>query len=127
MQKEVLYLRHRLQKGFLTRDQPPKESEMKTMADYISKLESYPELEVSIIRATKINKVLKGIIKLPSIPRDDEFHFKQRSNDLLVQWSKILASDPGTPTTGGPADRSEAATNAVSKAEKSTGESKNSV
>src|SRR5437667_8470099 len=97
---------------------------MNMMADYISRLESYPELEVSIIRATKINKVLKGIIKLPSIPKDDEFHFKQRSTDLLSKWSKILASDPGTPTTSGPVDKSETTTNGISKTEKSAEDAK---
>ena len=43
-QKEVLYLRHRLQKGLLTRDQAPKPEEMKLMSDYITKLESFPDL-----------------------------------------------------------------------------------
>src|SRR6266516_6088337 len=102
--KEILYLRHGLQKGFLIPDQSPKESEMKTMADYFSKLETYPELEVSVIRATKINKVLKGVIKLPTIPRDDEFHFKQRSTNLLIQWEWNRKTDLATP-----ADKSEAA------------------
>jgi hypothetical protein len=92
-QKEVLFLRHKLQKGLLTRDQEPKEDEMKTMSEYVHKLEQFTELEVSIIRVTKINKVLKAILKLESIPREDEFHFKTRSQALLDKWNKLLASD----------------------------------
>jgi hypothetical protein len=92
----VLFLRHKLQKGLLTRDQEPKEEEMKSMADYITKLEGFPDLEVRIIRATKINKVLKAILKLENIPKEEEFHFKPRSQALLDKWNKLLAVD-GTP------------------------------
>ncbi|KAK4131873.1 hypothetical protein BT67DRAFT_137269 [Trichocladium antarcticum] len=95
-EKEVLFLRHKLQKGLLTRDQEPKEDEMKLMADYVTKLEAFPDLEVSIIRATKINKVLKAVLKLDTIPREDEFKFKPRSQVLLDKWNKLLAVD-GTP------------------------------
>ncbi|KAI4790971.1 hypothetical protein E4T45_13067, partial [Aureobasidium sp. EXF-8846] len=37
-EKAVLYLRHRLQKGFLMRDQAPKEEEMATMDDFFNQL-----------------------------------------------------------------------------------------
>lgn len=70
---------------------------MKSMSEFISKLEGYSELEVSIIRTTKINKVLKAIIKLSSIPREEEFKFKSRSQTLLDKWNKLLASEQGTP------------------------------
>ncbi|KAK2030848.1 hypothetical protein LX32DRAFT_299645 [Colletotrichum zoysiae] len=90
-EKEVLFLRHKLQKGLLTRDQEPKEEEMKLMSEYITKLESFADLEVSIIRATKINKVLKAILKLDTIPKEEEFHFKSRSQTLLDKWTEILA------------------------------------
>ncbi|KAL2134752.1 hypothetical protein VTI74DRAFT_10908 [Chaetomium olivicolor] len=96
--KEVMWLRHRLQKGLLTRDQEPKEEEMKLISDYLRKLEGFPDLEVSIIRATKINKVLKAILKLENIPKEEEFKFKPRSQVLLDKWNKLLAVD-GTPAT----------------------------
>lgn len=70
---------------------------MKLMSDYITKLEGFPDLEVSIIRSTKINKVLKAILKLENIPKEDEFKFKPRSQVLLDKWNKLLAVD-GTPT-----------------------------
>lgn len=100
-QKEVLFLRHKLQKGLLTRDQEPKEEEMKTMSDFITKLEGFPDLEVSIIKATKINKVLKAILKLENIPKEEEFQFKPRSQVLLDKWNKLLAVE-GTPASAGP-------------------------
>ena len=93
-------MRHKLQKGLLTRDQEPKEEEMKQMSEFVTKLEGYADLEVSIIRATKINKVLKAILKLNTIPKEDEFQFKPRSTALLDKWNKLLASEQGTPVAG---------------------------
>ena len=70
------------------------------MSSYLQKLEGYPDLEGSIIRATKIHKVLKAMIKLDSIPKDDVHNFRKRSMDLLRQWNTILAeSDPAGATT----------------------------
>jgi hypothetical protein len=89
----VLYLRHKLQKGLLARDHPPRAEEMNTMADHLTVLEQYTDLEPEIIRGTKINKVLKVIMKLASIPREEEFKFKERCGVLLNIWSKALAAD----------------------------------
>lgn len=79
---------------------------MNPMSDFLAKLETFPDLEVSIIRATKINKVLKAILKLETIPKEDELKFKPRSQTLLDKWNKILA------TEGAPAPTSTA-TNGV--------------
>ncbi|KAJ4272230.1 hypothetical protein NW762_000941 [Fusarium torreyae] len=110
-EKEVLYLRHKLQRGLLTRDVEPQEKEMKQMSEYVTMLENLKDLEVSIIRTTKINKVLKAILKLNSIPREDEFHFKDRSNVLLEKWNKLMTDEtaaPATDTTNGVNGKSEA-------------------
>ena len=110
----MLYYRHKLQRGFLSRDIPPKEDEMKvyhpkqqwsskianqygkSMSDFLAELETYPDLESSIIRVTKIHKVLKAMLKLPTIPLDGQYKFKDRAAELLGKWNEILASD----TTG---------------------------
>ncbi|KFY08748.1 hypothetical protein V492_05952 [Pseudogymnoascus sp. VKM F-4246] len=97
-EKEVRFLRHKLQKGLLGTNKP-KEEEMKQMSEFITKLEGYADLEVSIIRATKINKVLKGILKLEEIPKEAEFKFRDRSTDLLTKWNKILESDTPAPAS----------------------------
>ncbi len=116
-QKEILFLRQKLQKGLLTRDQEPKEEEMKSMSEFVSKLEGYADLEVSIIRATKINKVLKAILKMSSIPKEEEFNFKPRSQSLLEKWNKLLlANEQGEPST------TAAATNGTTTAAKAGSE-----
>jgi hypothetical protein len=93
-EKQVLYLRHRLQKGFLSRDQAPKDEDMTSMSEYLKQLEAHEDLEAEVIKKTKVHKVLRAIIKLEKIPMEDEHSFKKRSNDLLNKWSGALATDP---------------------------------
>jgi len=109
-EKSVLYLRHRLQKGFLSRDTAPQESEMDGMADFFNQLEAYAELEPSIIRTTKIHKVLKAIVKLASVPKDGEYNFKKRSSAMLEIWNKRMESenDNATSTVAGTSEATEA-------------------
>lgn len=92
------------------------------MADYITKLESYDNLEVSMIRTTKINKVLKGIVKLASIPKDEEYRFRQRSYELIQTWNRLFANEPETPTAGASTEENGTGVNGVGKAEKSDDE-----
>ena len=98
--RAVLYLRHKLQKGFISRDHPPVEAEMTAMNEHMNTLENYLDLEPAVIKHTKINKVLRAILKIPIIPKDSEFKFKERCTKLLNEWNKVLQTDAGaTPTT----------------------------
>ncbi|KAF2622706.1 hypothetical protein BU25DRAFT_462576 [Macroventuria anomochaeta] len=94
-EKQILYLRHRLQKGFLSRDQAPKDEDMANMADYLKQLEAHEDLEAEVIKRTKVHKVLKAIIKLDNIPQEERHNFKQRSTELLNKWGGALASADG--------------------------------
>lgn len=72
---------------------------MATMSTYFDKLEKHVDLEVSIIRSTKINKVLKMIVRLNSIPCDEQFNFRKRSINILSNWKHVLDTDaPGAST-----------------------------
>lgn len=72
---------------------------MDAMSEFFTQLESFTDLEPQVIRATKINKVLKGIVKLASIPKEEEYNFKKRSNDMLATWNNALdQSKDDTPT-----------------------------
>ncbi|KAI0535744.1 hypothetical protein GGR58DRAFT_425723 [Xylaria digitata] len=122
-EKEILFLRHRLQRGLLPREGSPVPEEMKQVSDFLAKLETFPDLDVSIIRATKINKVLKAILKLESIPKEAEFKFKPRSQTLLDKWNILLASDGGpVPATGSSANANgvNGSSGAATKASKET-------
>lgn len=65
------------------------------MNTYIKKLEAYGDkIEVTVIRSTKINKVLKALVKLNTIPKDEEYHFRQRAIELLGLWNPLLGAEP---------------------------------
>ncbi|TRX93900.1 hypothetical protein FHL15_005282 [Xylaria flabelliformis] len=91
--------RARKERGLLPREGSPVPDEMKQVSDFLGKLETFPDLDVSIIKATKINKVLKAILKLETIPKEEEFHFKPRSQTLLNKWNILLGID-AAPTPG---------------------------
>ena len=101
---------------------------MATMSNFIGKLENYGDLEVSIIRSTKINKVLKALIKLNTIPKDEEFNFKSRSVDLLGRWNKALGADSTADDTAGPSGgvdkEDQPTTNGIHKEDKESSEEK---
>jgi hypothetical protein len=80
---------------------------MGAMSGYLKDLEAHEDLEAEVIKKTKVHKVLKAIIKLNSIPKEEEYAFKQRSSELLTKWGGALAADP-EPAAGTPVD---AATN----------------
>lgn len=77
---------------------------IQSMSDFLGELETFRDIEASIIRATKIHKVLKAMMKLPSIPLDEEFEFKKRSHKLLDKWTEILSNDQ---TAGGAGDKDD--------------------
>lgn len=64
------------------------------MSDFLGDLESYQHLDGAIIRSTKIHKVLKAMLKLDTIPLDEEYEFTDRCKKLLAKWTTILESDP---------------------------------
>ena len=63
------------------------------MDEHLTALENFRDLEPQIIRETKVAKLLKVILKLTEIPRNDEFKFKERCGRLLSGWNEILAND----------------------------------
>jgi hypothetical protein len=87
-------LRQKLQKGLLTKGQPPKEENIHEMSSYLSKLEGLGSPPGSAISETKICKILKCIKKLEEIPRDDELHIKKRAENLFDKWKPILDAQP---------------------------------
>lgn len=77
------------------------------MSDYMKQLEVLDNLEGDIIKETKVHKVLKNILKLDRIPRDEELSIKKRSQDLLTRWNSVLnvvddaSAEPAAPAANG--------------------------
>lgn len=87
---------------------------MGDMAGHFNTLEQYKELEVNIIKNTKIHKVLKAILKLDHVPKDEEHGFKKRSDALLSGWMDAMTKEDE-------AGRSGPATNGDTGESKATG------
>lgn len=89
-ERDLLYLRHRLQKVFLARDKAATDAEVDNMDDILRMLENFAELDAGLIRKTKINKVLRGILRLDVVPKDEQYKFLARAQSLLASWSPML-------------------------------------
>jgi hypothetical protein len=79
-----------LQKGLLSNHRDLVWEEMEQMSEFISRLESFEYMDILVIQETKINKVLKAILKLPDIPRDEEFLITTRSQTLFDNWNRQI-------------------------------------
>ena len=66
------------------------------MNQQMKQLEQYTDLDAGIIKSTKINKVLKAILKLDAIPLEETYNFKDRSSHMLTAWAPALGLDPAT-------------------------------
>jgi len=56
----------------------------------MQQVEEYEGITADILRNTKIGKVMRRIIALGDIPRDDEFKFKERAEKLCDKWTVSL-------------------------------------
>lgn len=79
-------IRHRLQRGFIV--ETPTSVELPDLSRYITRLEEIPDLEVSVMRETKIKKVLTAISRLKNIPQEKEYQFKERIGRILDAWNR---------------------------------------
>lgn len=86
-EKQVYQIRIDLQKKFLGSEKP-QQSDFALMDRQLSLLEHNSDLEVSIIRKTRVNKVLKMIAKMTDIPGENDYHFASRARALVDRWSQ---------------------------------------
>ena len=54
-------------------------------------IEEFDGMTAEHLRTTKIGKVMKRIMQLGDIPREDDFHFKERAEKLCARWGAIMA------------------------------------
>ncbi|GAA5936561.1 uncharacterized protein JCM15063_001922 [Sporobolomyces koalae] len=82
--------RHKLQKVFLGKTNPPAE-EMSKCAEIFDAMEKF-EMKKEWLVESKLAKVLKrvAILKEDVIPDDDKYNFRKRSADLAGKWAAIL-------------------------------------
>lgn len=90
--KRVREWRHKLQRAFLNKEGVIAAGDMDTQHATFQTVEAYNEMTPEQLKVTKIGKVMKRIHQLPEIPRDDEFHFRQRAGELMSRWGAILGA-----------------------------------
>jgi len=81
--------RHKLQRAFLTGKSPTPE-DMPGLDQIFQTVETYPNLTIDYLQFSKIGKVMRRIATLDEIPRDAEFHFKDRAQQLVLRWQQII-------------------------------------
>jgi hypothetical protein len=87
--KLVRSIRHRLQRGFIGRT--PLSEELPDLSNHLGRLEGLPELELSVMRETKIKKLLSAILRTKDIPEESKYKFKSRITAVLAGWNKLSA------------------------------------
>ncbi|CBQ72385.1 conserved hypothetical protein [Sporisorium reilianum SRZ2] len=89
--KKVKEWRHKVQKVFLGRDGVINAEDMPSADATFKVVEEFDGMTADHLRTTKIGKVMKRVMQLAEIPRDDEFHFKDRAEKLCAKWGAIMA------------------------------------
>lgn len=88
--REVLFIRHKIQRNFLTPDEELEDGEMPELSNLLTQLEAFPDLEAQVITKTKINKVMRALIKKPNLPKDQELSIRSRAYALLDEYELTL-------------------------------------
>ncbi|TFK61901.1 Tudor/PWWP/MBT [Pluteus cervinus] len=96
--------RHRLQKTFLSNKQVPKNEDMPGLDQLFTTVENYEQMNIHYLSHSKIGKVMRhiAILEVEKVPRDAEFHFRDRAKALVDKWHQILnANKPNGSENGG--------------------------
>lgn len=83
----VMWLRHRLQKCLL--GEKCVEDMLDDIPSWLDRLDPI-DVDVRLLRETKIGKVLVRIRRLESIPRDEELGIKAHCSKLLEKWREAM-------------------------------------
>ncbi|WFD32098.1 hypothetical protein MSPP1_003140 [Malassezia sp. CBS 17886] len=105
--RKVREWRHRLQRAFLNKDGVIVPEDMENQDVAFKVVEAYTDMTADQLKATKIGKVMKRIHQLADVPRDDEFHFRQRAGDLMVRWGAILGGADREAGGGAPGEEAK--------------------
>lgn len=89
--KKVKEWRHKVQKAFLAKDSTIHADDMPAADATFKVIEEFDGMTAEHLRTTKIGKVMKRIMQLGDIPREDDFHFKERAEKLCARWGAIMA------------------------------------
>ncbi|KAG8864527.1 hypothetical protein FRB96_005030 [Tulasnella sp. 330] len=104
--------RHKLQRAFLTAKSPPQAEDMAAYDQIFNTVENYDKLNIEYLQFSKIGKVMRRIAGMENIPRDDEFHFKERATTLVATWQSIIQAAEADAVANGDASGAKTAASA---------------
>ena len=87
----MFYHRHGLQQALLSSG-TPEEGALSTADVYMTSLEKIQTWDAETIKATKLGKLLKSIIKNNQLPQYGKYNFRKRAQDLAQRLDKIIES-----------------------------------
>jgi predicted RND superfamily exporter protein len=85
--RKVRGWRHSLQRLCLSKDKPINPDDMESVQKTLKLVEEYDGITAEVLRLTKIGKVMKRILGLPEIPRNEEFNIRERAEKLCNKWA----------------------------------------
>lgn len=100
--------RHKLQRAFLSGKSLPTAEDMDQHDETFRAIEEYKGMTIEALSYSKIGKVMKKIVTLEGIPRNDELKITERAKKLMDGWTDFIDSQPnGTARNGSsaPADK----------------------
>lgn len=110
--KHLRSMRHRIQRNFIHNDPTPQD--VAQLSVYLQRLESLHNLEVSLIKGSKIKKVL-SVLSKQEIPGSHKYNIQERIGNLINTWNDHYAQSEKTPAD--PATSTEEKTNGTKEAE----------
>ncbi|GAA5981213.1 hypothetical protein JCM5350_006063 [Sporobolomyces pararoseus] len=122
--------RHKLQKIFLGKTEPPAD-EMPKCAEIFDAMEKF-EMKKEWLIESKLAKVLKrvALLKDEVIPDEEKYNFRQRSSSLAAKWAPIVGgnaagspqAEPSTSAADNSTEAAPATENGTESAPKESGD-----
>lgn len=83
--------RHKLQRAFLSKSLPTAD-DMDAQDEIFKAIEAYEDMTIDALQYSKIGKVMKKIVTLEGIPRNDELKITDRAKKLMDGWTDFIES-----------------------------------
>ncbi|ODN94654.1 hypothetical protein L198_04795 [Cryptococcus wingfieldii CBS 7118] len=95
--------RHLLQKAFLGESMPSAES-IHSFDETFREIENYEQMTIEALQFSKIGKVMRKMVALKNIPKNDKYKFTDRAGALMNKWQSYI--DISNPPASGAASQS---------------------
>lgn len=93
--KQVLNVRHKLQKTLMMLGPPDQDAaklqrEIQRVMELLKELDEFEPIEVSVIQQTRVHKVLKVLVDNETLEEKDDIGVRGKAQEFLSNWEPIL-------------------------------------